>query len=234
MSIGRVGNSILQSPAKLQDPGDISIPCCIGDVQIEGALCDLGAGVSLMPLSLYLKLRSLKLTPTTISVQLADGSTRRPIGILEDVPVKEREIIIPCDFFVLDMDESSYTPIILGRPFLATAGAKIDVKAGTISFEILGKRVDFCLPLAPVICPSPVAPMPAIPSATSSRVEVFDGGGCPYVWPTAFKDPLLIPSTSGAISVDTGELVESAPPFYTPTSTSFASSPFTIWRQGSS
>ena len=101
MSIGRVGSSILQSPAKLQDPGDFSIPCCIGDVQIEGALCDLGAGVSLMPLSLYRKLRSLKLTPTTISVQLADGSTRRPIGILEDVPVKVGEFVIPCDFLVL-------------------------------------------------------------------------------------------------------------------------------------
>jgi len=180
--------------------------------------------------SLYRKLSSLKLTPTTISVQLADGSTRRPIGILEDVPVKVGEFVIPCDFLVLDMDESSHTPIILGRPFLATAGAKIEVKVGTISFEILGKRVDFCLPSAPVICPSSVAPMPAIPSANASRVEVFDRDGCPYVWPTAFKDPLLIPSTSGAISADTGALVEPAPPFYTPTSIPPASSPFTIWR----
>ena len=49
MSIGRACSSFLQSPVKLQDPGDFAIPCCIGDTQIEGALCDLGASVSLMP-----------------------------------------------------------------------------------------------------------------------------------------------------------------------------------------
>jgi len=68
MPIGRVCNSILQSPVKMQDPGDFFIPYCIGDVQIEGALCNLGASVSLMPLSLYQKLKLLDLIPTTISI----------------------------------------------------------------------------------------------------------------------------------------------------------------------
>ena len=76
MPIGRACSSFLQSPVKLQDPGDFSIPCCIGDVQIEGALCDLGASVSLMPLSLGRKLKSLDVTSTTISIQLVDCSTR--------------------------------------------------------------------------------------------------------------------------------------------------------------
>ena len=52
MPIGRACSSFLQSPTKLQDPSDFCIPCCIGDIQIERALCDLGASVSLMPLSL--------------------------------------------------------------------------------------------------------------------------------------------------------------------------------------
>ena len=139
------------------------------------------------------------------------------------------KFVIPYDFMVLDMGDNSDVPIILGRPFLATAGAKIDVKAGSISFEICGKTVDFCLPSSPVITP-PIPPMPTNHSATTSRVEVSDGDGCPHIWPIAYKDPLPILSTPGTISADTGELVEPAPPFYTPTSTPPASSPFTIWR----
>ena len=127
MPIGRACSSFLQSPIKLQDPGDFCIPCCIGAVQIEGALCDLGASVSLMPLSLYRRLTSLDLTPTTISIQLPDCSIRQHVGILEDLPVRVGEFVIPCDFFVVDMEESPHMPLILGRPFLATAGAEINV-----------------------------------------------------------------------------------------------------------
>jgi len=99
----------------------------MGDVHIEGALYNLGASMSLMPLSLCEKLKLLDLTPTTISIQLADCSTRQPMGILENVLVQMGE-------FVMDRDESSYVPIIIGRPFLATTWGKIDVQAGTISF----------------------------------------------------------------------------------------------------
>ena len=59
-----------------------------------------------MPLSLYRRLKLLDLTLTTISIQLADCSIRQPVGILEDVPVRVGEFVIPCDFFVVDMDES--------------------------------------------------------------------------------------------------------------------------------
>ena len=67
-------------------------------------------------------------------IQLADGTLRRPASVLEDVPVQVGKFIIPCDFIVMDMDENSQIPIILGRSFLATAGAVIDVQAGIISF----------------------------------------------------------------------------------------------------
>jgi len=54
---------------------------------VKTALCDLGAGVSVMPFSLYKRLDLNKLTPTEISLQMADKSTAIPIGICEDVPL---------------------------------------------------------------------------------------------------------------------------------------------------
>ena len=114
MPIGWACGSFLQSPVNLQDPGDFCIPCCIGDIQIERALCDLGVSVSLMPLSLYQRLTSLDLTPTTISIQLADCSIRQLVGILEDLPVRVGEFVVPCDFFMVDMEESPHMPLILG------------------------------------------------------------------------------------------------------------------------
>ncbi|XP_020263045.1 uncharacterized protein LOC109839026 [Asparagus officinalis] len=75
-------------PPKLKDPGSFSIPCTIGDMSINRALCDLGASVSLMPLSICNKLQMGDLKPTTISLQLADRSVKHPVGILEDVPIQ--------------------------------------------------------------------------------------------------------------------------------------------------
>ncbi|XP_057991666.1 uncharacterized protein LOC131173377 [Hevea brasiliensis] len=76
-------SSILQNklPPKLKDPGSFSIPCHIRETSIERALCDLGASVSLMPLSICEKLKVGDLKPTTISLQLADRSIKYPVGI---------------------------------------------------------------------------------------------------------------------------------------------------------
>ena len=127
--IGEACSTIIQShsPPKLQDPGSFSIPCCVADVRIERALCDLGARVSLMPLSLCKKLKMLDLKPTTTPIQLVDCSVRQSVGILEDVPVWVGNFVVPCDFIIMDMDVNSQVPLILGRLFLATAGAVIDV-----------------------------------------------------------------------------------------------------------
>jgi len=129
-------------------------------VQIEEALCDLGASVSLMPLSLYRRLKLLDLTPTTttISIQLIDCSIRQLVGILEYVSVQVGEFVILCDFFVMDMDESPHMPIIMGKPFLATTGVEIDMQAGTLSFRICGERVDFCFP-PPIYLPQHLPPL---------------------------------------------------------------------------
>jgi len=127
--IGEVGSALLQrgSPERLQDPSSFSIPCSIGKFQIERALCDLGASMSIMPLSICKELQLPDLCPTTLVIQPADGSIRHPAGVLEDIPVQLGNSVVPCNFVVLDMDESSQAPIILGRPFLATARVVIDV-----------------------------------------------------------------------------------------------------------
>src|SRR3989337_4399297 len=102
------------------------MPCPIKINYVKTALCDLGAGVSVMPFSLYKRLDQNKLTPTEISLQMADKSTAIPIRICEDVPVVVANVTILTYFVILYMPEDDAMSIILGRPFLNTAGAVID------------------------------------------------------------------------------------------------------------
>ncbi|KAI4997642.1 hypothetical protein ZWY2020_052984 [Hordeum vulgare] len=118
------------TPKKLGDAGVPTIPCSIKINYVRTALCDLGAGVSVMPLSLYRSLELDKLTPTEISLQMADKSTVFTIGICEDVPVLVANITILTDFVILDIPEDDAMAVILGRPFLNTAGAVIDCNKG--------------------------------------------------------------------------------------------------------
>ncbi|CAJ2679650.1 unnamed protein product [Trifolium pratense] len=129
-------------PPKLKDPGGFNIPCTIGNSHFDKALCDLGASINLMPLSVFRKLGLQEPTPTNISLQLADRSIAHPRGIVEDVLVKVDKFIFPADFVVLDMEEDEDVPIILGRPFLATGDAIIEVKKGKLTLK-LGEEVVF-------------------------------------------------------------------------------------------
>ncbi|KAL0283546.1 UNVERIFIED_CONTAM: hypothetical protein Sangu_2883800, partial [Sesamum angustifolium] len=123
-------STILQNklPPKLKDPGSFSIPCTIGNNDFDKTLCDLGASVNSMPYSIFEKLGIHELTPTIITMQLVDRSIKYPRGIAEDVLVKVEKFIIHVDFIVLDMKEDKNMPLILGRPFLATSRALIDVE----------------------------------------------------------------------------------------------------------
>jgi hypothetical protein len=76
-------------------------------------------------------------------LELGDNSIRYPLGIAEDVPVKVGHHFIPVDFVVLEMGEREKPPLILGRPFLKTMGATIDVGKGEIMFDINGERTSF-------------------------------------------------------------------------------------------
>lgn len=128
---------------KLEDPGSISISCTIGNMEFAQALCDLGASVSLMPRSIFDKLGFGELSPTRISLQLADRSIRYPKGVLLNAPVRVENMWIPSDFVVIDMEEDDRIPIILERPFLATCGALIDMKNGKISLNIIDEKAVF-------------------------------------------------------------------------------------------
>ncbi|KAL0399653.1 UNVERIFIED_CONTAM: Retrovirus-related Pol polyprotein from transposon.6 [Sesamum radiatum] len=89
-------SAILQNklPPKLKDPGSFSIPCTIGDMNFEKALCDLGASINLMPYSIFAKLGMHELTPTIVTLQLADRSIKYPRGIIEDVLVKKGQLTL--------------------------------------------------------------------------------------------------------------------------------------------
>ncbi|XP_050207484.1 uncharacterized protein LOC126656903 [Mercurialis annua] len=130
-------SAILQKklPPKLNDSGSFSIPCTIGNVNVASCLCDLGASINLMPLSLVRKLGITEMKPTTVSLQLADRSVKRPLGIVEDLLVKVGKIYLPADFLVLDMNDDVDLSIILGRPFLATGRVLIDVQSGKLTFR---------------------------------------------------------------------------------------------------
>ncbi|KAG7567965.1 Retrotransposon gag domain [Arabidopsis thaliana x Arabidopsis arenosa] len=125
-------------PKKLGDPGSFTLPCSIGPLAFSNCLCDLGGFISLMPLSVAKRLGFSEYKSFNNSLILADGSVRLPHGILENLPIKIGNVEIPTDFIVLKMDEDPVNPLILGRPFLATAGAVIDVKKGKIVLN-LGK-----------------------------------------------------------------------------------------------
>ncbi|GKD01295.1 putative nucleotidyltransferase, ribonuclease H [Tanacetum coccineum] len=127
-------------PPKEKDPGDFTIPCIIGQSGTMKALADLGASISLMSYSMFLRLNLGELKPTRMCIELANKTTQFPKGIAENVVVKIDKFVFPVDFVIFYMEEDHRIPIILGRPFLATTHAMIDVSNKKISFKV-GKEI---------------------------------------------------------------------------------------------
>ncbi|XP_062088966.1 uncharacterized protein LOC133795533 [Humulus lupulus] len=123
-------------PPKLKDPGSFTIPCSIGGRDVGRALCDLGASINLMPMSIFKKLGIGEAKPTTVTLQLADRSMAHPEGKIEDVLVQVDKFIFPADFIILDYEADREVPIILGRPFLATGRTLIDVQKGELTMRV--------------------------------------------------------------------------------------------------
>ncbi|KAM6583489.1 hypothetical protein CsatB_010491 [Cannabis sativa] len=115
-------------PPKLKDPGIFTILISIGGRDVGRALCDLGASINLMPMSIFKKLGIGEARPTTVILQLADRYMAHPEGKIEDVLVQVDKFIFPADFIILDYEEDMEILIILGRPFLATGRTLIDVE----------------------------------------------------------------------------------------------------------
>ena len=131
-------SAIIQSknPVKYKDPGSPTISVNIGGNCIDKSLLDLGASVNLLLYSVYKQLGLGELKPTNITLSLADRSVKIPKGIVEDVLVKVDKFYYPVDFVVLDTEPivngPNHVPIILGRPFLATANAIINCRNGVM------------------------------------------------------------------------------------------------------
>ena len=102
----------------------------------EKALCDLGSGINLMPLSVMEKLGIFEVQAARISLEMADKSMKQAYGLVEDVLVKVEGLYIPVDFIILDTGKDEDESIILGRPFLATARAVIDVDRGELVLQL--------------------------------------------------------------------------------------------------
>ncbi len=140
-------SSILQhkTPPKFKDPGAPTISCVVGDHSIDRALLDLGASVNLLPYSVYEKFGLGELKPTSVSLQLADRSVKIPRGTIEDVLVKVDKFYFSVDFIVLDMEPvpnlKKQIPMILGRPFLATANACINCRTGVMDISFGNMKV---------------------------------------------------------------------------------------------
>ncbi|GKD58731.1 reverse transcriptase domain-containing protein, partial [Tanacetum coccineum] len=119
-------------PEKLGDPGRFLIPCDFSEFDNCLALADLGASINLMPLSIWKKLGLPGLNDTKMVLELADRTISKPTGVAENVFVKVGKFYFPADFVVLDFIADPRVPLILGRPFLRTAHALIDVYEGEI------------------------------------------------------------------------------------------------------
>ncbi|GJR96689.1 reverse transcriptase domain-containing protein [Tanacetum coccineum] len=104
-------------PRKLGDPGKFLIPCEFPGMDECLALADLGASINLMPFSVWEKLSLPDLTPTCMTLELADRSISKPMGIAKDISVKVGVFHFPADFVVVDFEPDPRVPLILGSDF---------------------------------------------------------------------------------------------------------------------
>ncbi|GJV67224.1 reverse transcriptase domain-containing protein [Tanacetum coccineum] len=132
-------------PEKLGDPGRFLILCKFPRMDECLALADLGASINLMPFYVWKKLNLPDLTPTCMTLELADRSISRPIGIAKDVNVKVGVFQFPADFVVVDFEPDPRVPLILRRCFLKTSRALIDVYEGELTFRVGNEAITYNL-----------------------------------------------------------------------------------------
>ena len=129
----------------MHNPGSFTIPCKIGDADMGKVLCDSGASINLMPLFVAKRLNLGELTPTAITLEMADRTLAHPEGILEDVLIQVVKFIFLVDFVVINIEEDKQITLMLGRPFLVIGAALIDVKKGELTLRVGDEAVHFNL-----------------------------------------------------------------------------------------
>ncbi|GJV16870.1 reverse transcriptase domain-containing protein [Tanacetum coccineum] len=132
-------------PEKLVDPDKFLIPCNFPGMDVCHALADLGTSINLTPISFLKKLSLPELTPTRMTLELADRFITHPKGLVEDVFVKVRKFHFPTDFVFVDFEVDPRVPLILGRSLFRTVRALIDVYGEEITFQVDNEAVIFNL-----------------------------------------------------------------------------------------
>ncbi|GJV00661.1 reverse transcriptase domain-containing protein [Tanacetum coccineum] len=161
-------------PEKLGDPGKFLIPCDFPGIDVCHTLADLGASINLMPLSIWKKLSLPELTPTRMTLELADRSITHPKGLAEDVYVKVEKFHFPTDFVNVDFEADPRVPVILGRSFLRTGRALIDVYGEEITLREFSQEVLGFSNNSSGGNPTPSSDL--ILSSTTSSFTPFEGG----------------------------------------------------------
>ncbi|GKA35362.1 reverse transcriptase domain-containing protein [Tanacetum coccineum] len=123
-------------PEKLKDPRKFLIPCALQELNRTSALSDSGASINLLTHSIYKKLGLEALTPTRMTLELANRSITHPMGIAEDVVVRVDGFTFLADFVVVNFEPDLRVPIILGRPFLRTAKALNDLYEEKLTLRV--------------------------------------------------------------------------------------------------
>ncbi|XP_047178793.1 uncharacterized protein LOC124845695, partial [Vigna umbellata] len=130
-------------PPKVKDLGSFTISCVIGKENIRKALFDLGSSINLMPLSLLKRIVDLEVKPTKVTLLMADGSSKKPYGVAEDIVVSMDKLKFLVNLMVMEMKEDEKVPIILGRPFMKTTTIIINVDDAMIVLQDRGEKVIF-------------------------------------------------------------------------------------------
>ncbi|GKB89114.1 putative reverse transcriptase domain-containing protein [Tanacetum coccineum] len=130
-------------PKKEKDPGSFTLPCFIHNICFDKAFVNLGASITVMPFSTYSNLGLGDLAHTRLTIKLADRTIKHPRGITENMLVRIGKFIFPIDFVILDIPKDDDVPLILERPFLSTAHAKIDVFKRKITLRVGEEKLVF-------------------------------------------------------------------------------------------
>nr|GFB51411.1 reverse transcriptase domain-containing protein [Tanacetum cinerariifolium] len=173
-------------PEKLGDPRKFLIPCGFNKLKCK-ALANLGASINLMPLSVWKKLGLPELISTRMTLELANRAFFTPAGIARDVFVPIGKFTFPTNFFIVDYENDPRVPLILGRPFLRTARALIDVHGEEM---ILRDDLDSTKDLHPPLHVNPLSGSTTSSSSPNQLLEEFVDELALIIFPPEYDDDL--------------------------------------------
>jgi len=129
-------NTKVDTHIKIKDPGSFNIPISINGVFLGDALCDLGGKIKLMSLATFRKIKGLNMVPTEKLVRVVDGTEQEPEGVAFNMQVTVEDFKFLADIVLTDIPDC---PITLGRPFLATTDARLNLEYKEIMLRSIGK-----------------------------------------------------------------------------------------------